>query len=196
MPPKSTRTAHDLAIIGNDPHFSDIARDTDRFRRVVRFNNAAGFGSTSGQRISELVLVSRGGQAAEWLADPGFVARPAVRLTDRFTLVFPPTSDPGAECVTEALTALLETSGKPVRHIEQRVHNQARHALQVFGAPVDVALSSGFVFTFQTLLERAADAPPIDVFGFSFQGWEGHAWHAEKRWFEANEKLGRLTVWP
>jgi hypothetical protein len=183
-----------IAIMGNSPDFVDAGQMTDRCDWVTRFNNTAGFREVSGTKISELVLVSRGGQATEWLADPEFANRPAVRQAALITLVFPPSSDPSDECGALALTSLLTGVGKRVRHIEQSVHDRAQNDLEALGAPPDAALSSGFVYVFETLLRRAKDAPPAIVAGFSFEGWDGHAWSAEKRWFEEMERLGRLDI--
>lgn len=183
-----------IAIIGNCPDFVDAGQMTDRCDWVTRFNNTAGFMDVSGTAISELVLVSRGGQATEWLADPEFTNRPAVRKAALITLVFPPSSDPGDECGALELTSLLEGIGKRVRYIEQSVHDQARQELEALGAPPDAALSSGFVYAFETLLNRPEDAPPVIVAGFSFEGWDGHAWGAEKSWFGDMQQSGRLDI--
>lgn len=163
---------------------------------VACFNNTAGFKDISGTKISELVLVSRGGQATEWLADHEFGNRPAVREAALITLVFPPSFDPSDECGALELTSLLEGIGKRVRCIRQAIHDQARYELEALGAPSDAALSSGFVYVFETLINRPKDAPPAIVAGFSFEGWNGHAWSAEKRWFEEMQRIGRIAVCP
>jgi hypothetical protein len=183
-----------IAIIGNCPDFVDAGQMTERCDWVTRFNNTAGFRDVSGTKISELVLVSRGGQATEWLADPEFADRPAVRQAEIITLVFPPSSDPADECCALELTSVLEGIGKRVRYIGQSVHDQARQELEALGAPPGAALSSGFVYAFETLLDRPKDAPPVIVAGFSFEGWDGHAWSAEKRWFEDMQRMGRLDI--
>jgi hypothetical protein len=188
------RDENRIAIIGNCPDFVDVGQITDRCDWVTRFNNTAGFRDVSGTKISEPVLVSRGGQATEWLADPEFSNRPAVKGAALIALVFPPSLDPTDECGALELTSLLEDSGKRVRHIGKSVHYQAKCELEALGAPADAALSSGFVYVFETLLYRPKDAPPAIVAGFSFEGWDGHAWSAEKRWFEDMQRMGRITL--
>jgi len=185
-----------IAIIGNCPNFTDAGQVMHRCDWVTRFNNTAGFKNTSGSKISELVLVSRGGQATEWLADQEFSNRSAVVEAALITLVFPPSADPSDECSALELTSLLEGKGKRVRFIGQSVHDQARHELEALGAPPVAALSSGFVYVFELLLNRPKDAPPAIVAGFSFEGWDGHAWSAEKRWFENMQVMGRITLCP
>lgn len=183
-------------IVGNCPEFIDHAKVIDRGEWVTRFNNTTGFGKNSGFSISELVLVSRGGQAAEWIEDPEFATRPAITNAKLITLVFPRTDDPGAECWFNELHRLLSELGKSVNFITEEDHAYAREALTTFGAPSDKALSSGFVYCHSKLRELAVGSPPLQIFGFSFEGWDGHAWGAEAEWFKQKAAEGRLTVHP
>ncbi|MCD7111441.1 hypothetical protein LRX75_20600 [Rhizobium sp. DKSPLA3] len=185
-----------LAIIGNAPEFDRRAVDFADFDHIVRFNNTAGFGTTSGTKISELVLVSRGGQPAEWLADPAFVQRPAVRQARLVTLVFPPSDKPDDACHADALQRLLSPHGKAVRCIDAATEGRARALLVAHGGAATAALSSGFLYTFMALEAEESRAEPFHVFGFGFEGWDGHAWDAERSWFEAGHDAGRLVLHP
>ncbi|MGE7368764.1 hypothetical protein ACQKKX_06770 [Neorhizobium sp. NPDC001467] len=191
-----TIAPNETCVVGNCPTFVDHDNAIDQSGWVTRFNNTAGFGTTSGSRVTELVLVSRGGQAREWLSDPAFVERPAIQAAHLVTLVFPRSEDPGAECCFDDLARLLTESGKAVSHIEEEDHRLAREALRNLGAASDAAVSSGFIYTYSKLRALAADAPPLQVFAFSFEGWNGHAWKAEEAWFRQQEREGRIRIHP
>lgn len=184
-----TRTA----IIGNAPEFDGRDLDIDGYDYVVRFNNTAGLGSTSGTKTSRLVLVSRGGQPAEWLADPTFLERKAVREAECVTLVFPPSRKPEDECHANGLRQRLEPLGKTIDWIDAATEKRARAALFSHGACTTSAVSSGFLYCFG-MLEDGTSTASFDIFGFGFDGWEGHAWGAERAWFEAAHNAGRLVL--
>ncbi|NHT77090.1 hypothetical protein G8E10_15340 [Rhizobiaceae bacterium CRRU44] len=184
------------AIIGNAPEFDGTDLDLDGYDRVVRFNNTAGLGSTSGTKTSELVLVSRGGQPAEWLADPAFTQRKAVRDAERVTLVFPPSEKPEDECHAEGLREHLGPLGKDIGSIDAATESRARASLLAHGALSTSALSSGFLYSFRTLEAEDSRSSSFDIFGFGFDGWDGHAWSAERSWFEAAHKAGWLVLHP
>lgn len=182
------------AIIGNAPEFDGTSFELDAYDHVVRFNNTAGLGATAGARTDELVLVSRGGQPAEWLADPGFVARRAVQDAAQITLVFPPSTKPADECHAHGLIARLAPLGKVIGWIDAETEERARTALTDQGGDARAALSSGYLYTFR-LLEADPGGVP-HVFGFGFAGWDGHAWAAERAWFQAAHEAGRLVLHP
>ncbi|WP_156381829.1 hypothetical protein [Rhizobium sp. Leaf341] len=184
------------AIVGNAPEFDGRDFDIDGYDHVVRFNNTAGLGSTSGTKTSELVLVSRGGQPAEWLADPTFPQRRAVQDAARITLVFPPSEKPEDECHAEDLCQRLGPLGKEIGWIDAATEDRARAALLTHGAIPTSALSSGFLYTFRTLEAEEPGSSSFDIVGFGFDGWDGHAWSAERAWFEAAHNSGRLVLHP
>ncbi len=187
-----TRTA----IIGNAPEFDGRGFHLDGYDHVVRFNNTAGLGGTSGTKTSELVLVSRGGQPAEWLADPQFTQRQAVQDARRVTLVFPPSTRIEDECHAEALCQRLAPLSKEIRWIDEATEGRAREALLSHGALPTAALSSGFLYTFMAVEAEDPRKGTLDVFGFGFEGWDVHAWAAERAWFEACHRAGLLILHP
>ncbi len=183
-----------ISIVGNCPATVDRSRAIDGGDWVTRFNNTAGFGSSSGSKISELVLVSRGGQAEEWIHDPEFVNRRAISSAQLITLVFPHSDDPGAECWFNELSQLLQDVGKSVTFINDAEHSYARETLCKLGARSEAALSSGFVYAHSKLRSLPIGSPPLQIFGFSFEGWEGHAWSAEAEWFRRSASEGRVQM--
>ena len=188
-----------LALVGNAPD-ADRAAAVDAADRVVRFNNAAGLGGRNGSRVDLLALVSRGGQMREWLDDPGFLDRPALRRTRAFLLAFP-ALPPGAAgvgdgaCWAREAAAQLAPLGRPVRALGQAVHAEAARLLGP-GAPERLNPSTGFIVALALLAGRAPGAPPVDAYGFGFAGWPGHPWDAERAAFAAWAAEGRLRLHP
>jgi hypothetical protein len=194
------RTPRRIAIVGNAPETGDHAAAIDAADWVVRFNNAAGFGETTGSRVTHLALVNHGGQMREWLEDPGFLDRPAVRAAGSFLFPFarkPPSTVPqgedGRDWTAEA-EARLGTLGVPVAVLPSAVHREAVSLVHVPGRPPPPP-STGFLVSLH-LLRRYASTVEIDVYGFGFAGWDGHDWMRERRWFEAMAAGGLLRLHP
>ena len=187
-----------LALVGNAPDAADRAAAIDAADRVVRFNNAPGFAGRMGARTDLLALVNRGGQMREWLDDPGFLDRPAVREARAFLFAFPALSPEAmgtgdGACWTRDALARLAPLGVPIRALPEALHAQARRLL----APVaggHANPSTGFLVALAILRGRAAGAPPVEVYGYGFSGWPGHPWAAEWRWFAQQAAAGRLRL--
>jgi hypothetical protein len=189
-----------VAIVGNDPALGDVSSAVAGADHVVRFNNAPGFAGKAGARVTHLVLVNRGGQMREWLDDPDFIDRPALRAARSILLPFPelaPEAQTGSErtCWTREALARLEPLGVPVAVLPQALHDRARACLRPWtGAEPNP--STGFLAAFHVLSGRDEAEPLVDVHGFGFAGWPGHPWAAERRWFEAGHAAGRLRLHP
>ena len=187
-----------LAIVGNAPAL-DAAAAIDAATSVVRFNNAPGFGGRTGDRVTHLALVNRGGQMREWLADPRFLDRPVVRRAAAFILPFPMLpaehNRPEQVCWTREAMALLAPLGKPVHILPEDLHEAARRDLApgTTGRPNP---STGFLVTRAFLQGRPLRHSPAEVYGFGFDGWPGHPWAAERAWFQQAETAGQLRLFP
>ncbi len=187
-----------LAIVGNAPDLRDHSAAIDAAERVVRFNNAVGFQGQTGSRLDWLALVNRGGQMREWLDDPAFPDRPAIRSARAFLFPFPAllperagTGD-GA-CWTREARARLAPLGAAIHVLTDEHHAEGARTLaaDAEGPPNP---STGFLVALAILGRRHAQAPPVDVYGFGFSGWPGHPWEAERRWFIAQEQANRLRL--
>ena len=201
-----------VVLVGNAPLGRSIAARVDAADHVVRFNKARGFGAESGTRTDELYLVNHGGQMAEWLAEDDLTAHPAVRAARTIVLPVPPL--PGHLSAGEA-RALERASGVPVDPDRINHHDAARRLLEraghaVLGVDVDEyraaqdALvgrgtagepypSTGFIAIVRTVA-RASDDERVELFGFTFEGWRGHSWDAEREWVLARVREGRLDI--
>ena len=207
--------SHRSLIVGNAPFEEDVGALADGADHVVRFNKARGFGGASGSRTDELWLVNHGGQMAEWLSEGTLTALPA--LAAAASVVLPVPMLPGHLSHREA-ARLEHERGEPldpdrVNHVEEacrrlrehgvlvrqvatgeyRAAQRALSALSACGGPHHP--STGFVAIFCTLA-RARPTDRVELCGFTFEGWGGHSWDAERRWVLDREREGRLTRRP
>ncbi|WP_246333338.1 hypothetical protein [Aureimonas mangrovi] len=184
-----------VAIVGNAPEIGDHSAEIDACQRVVRFNNAAGFGDKAGKRVTDLALVNRGGQPREWVERDRL--RGLVALSDAREVIFPFPAlldGPAGVCWTREMTLALAPFSLRPRLLDEALHRDARMTLRDFGAMGRLDPSSGFLVTFD-LLRRMPHAR-VRAFGFGFAGWPGHPWAAERRWFEQQHLRGRLDLVP
>lgn len=212
-----------VALVGNAPLDADQGRAIDACDRVVRFNDARGFGEVAGSRVDELFLVNRGGAPAEWLEDPALGTRPAIRAARRILLPLHPgsaflgTRRDAAGAVhrddvdhTRALRARLAGPAREVVALDARHHERCCRALGLVPAPAtgtdsagdgaapppDAAVhrpSTGFV----ALLWYLTTLPPearIRLHGFTFEGWSGHPWARERERVAAEVRAGRVEL--
>ena len=204
-----------MLIIGNAPIDERIAELVDGADHVVRFNRTRGFGGASGSRTDELWLINHGGQMAEWLAEDTLTALPAVAVARTIVLPVPmlpghlsavqarrrerdrrETVDPDRVNHLSEAQRRLENDGRTVTRVSASEYGAARRALAASsGTSGPCHPSTGFIAIHRTLT-RAGAGPTerVTLCGFTFEGWRGHSWDAERRWVLEREREGRLTV--
>ncbi|WP_152047632.1 hypothetical protein [Aureimonas psammosilenae] len=193
-------TPRSVAVVGNAPDMDAAAEAIDAADWVVRFNNAPGFGGRAGSRVTHLALVNHGGQMREWLEDADFTTRPVLRGAREVLFPFPRKDEParpgdedGRDWTAEA-QAILQPLGLRTTILPEAVHAQAAEILAMSGM-AQPAPSTGLLVGLYLLGELPMETR-IDVYGFGFAGWDGHAWNAECNWFEAMAAQGRLRLHP
>ena len=204
------RRTRRVAIVGNAPEVGDHAEAIDRADVVVRFNNAHGLGGVTGTRTSYLFLVNAGGQMREWLDDPRFAERPAVRSASAvFLPIHPDHLDhmdrlpspeerrgADAEDHTAEAVAKLTRAGVRVELLSAPSFAAAMRELGRAAVPGAAPPSTGYLGTrhFVETLGRAGCR--IECYGFGWDGYAAHDWDGERAWFDAREREGRLHVVP
>ncbi len=197
-----------IAIVGNAPSNDDISSAVDQADRVVRFNNAFGYGGFTGTRIDDLYLINCGGQPLEWLRSDSFWTQECILQADRITLPF---AAPGqrrnlvgsqehtVSCVDGVnfewdLRDRLKPLGRIVDTLPEETVAAAVHCLREFGASKDqINPSTGFLAIFACSQDFEMGTE-INLYGFTFEGWAGHDWNAERAWVKSQCDRGRL-VW-
>ncbi|OXT02100.1 hypothetical protein B7H23_04010 [Notoacmeibacter marinus] len=203
-------TARSIAIVGNRPDDFGEGEFIDAADRIYRFNNAFGFGGQTGHRISDLVVVNYGGAMAEWLDEATLEQSPAFAAAQRIILPIHPDKD---HAVVPPLTAgeWAELDGPPLteRAIRRFSHRGKRVRLLPATCFISAATaigieplrrnspapSSGYLLV-SAILERTHPDQTVTIHGFGFEGWNGHDFDAERRWFARQASAGRLIYAP
>ncbi|WP_268879183.1 hypothetical protein [Jiella pelagia] len=162
----------------------------------------------TGSRTTHLFVINCGGQMREWLADPAFVQRAAVRQADEILLpihpakdglIVPPLTDderssPDGRNYTQEACAMLAALGKRAAAVDVR-HFLTASAIIGYERPERAmsAPSTGLI-ALVWALETFDDT--IAVHGFGFEGWAGHRWDRERAFFEAMHDAGRIRLSP
>ncbi|WP_050767419.1 hypothetical protein [Aurantimonas manganoxydans] len=201
-------TQPSISLVGNAPHERDRSASIDASESVIRINNCFGLGGVNGSRTTHLFLINCGGQMREWLDDPDFLARPAVAQAGEILLpihpgkddlVEPPLDDaersaPDARNWAPEAEARLRANGRSVTRVEVDIFLRAC-AVIGYGRPLrDMSAPSTGLIALLWALETFDN--PIDVYGFGFDGWDGHRWSRERALFETMHGEGRVRLHP
>lgn len=197
-----------IAIVGNAPFQVDYAAAIDQADTVVRFNNAHGYDGNRGSKIDDLFLVNCGGQALEWLQTEDFWKQPHVVATPKVTLPIAVRSDHSFKesevkdildtvdgvNFEQEMRARLVSMSKTVSTLPIRSYRDGRQVLEDLNSDAfSGEPSSGFLAILHYFRNVLPD-DVIELFGFGFAGWQGHAWHLERAWVEHKSKSERL-IW-
>ena len=199
-----------IALVGNavpgteDP---DRSAEIDAHAEVWRFNNAPGMAAgKQGARTTLLWLVNSGGSMRERLEMPDFPGSPPMRGTR--ALAFP---------VHPAMLRRYHPEPTPERAAAGDRNDWTGPAIEAFGAERSVTIlpaahydracraldldeeerrrrfpSTGFLAAHWLLESRPGVR--ASVYGFTWAGWDSHAWDAEGAWFRDREREGRLRI--
>lgn len=207
-PPTSLPTnAPTHALVGNAAPVADHASAIDSHSEVWRFNNCPGIQTRlRGTRTTMLWLVNSGGSMRERLHMRGFADHPAMRGCRRIGFPVHPNVLNGYH---------------PVPRWHERLRGARNDwtgpALQRFGATHSVTIlpeahyfeaceaiglrgeerrrvfpSTGFLAAHWLLATRATAT--VTLYGFTWEGWDSHAWDGERDWFAAREADGRVRI--
>lgn len=105
-----------------------------------------------------------------------------------------PSEDEDGRCWTWEAEVMLAPLGKRVEILPAVVRDEAEAILGSNGHPPPPP-STGFLVALY-LARTLPAAVRIDIHGFGFAGWSGHAWERERQWFESQAAAGRLTLRP
>ena len=168
-----------IAVVGNGTVHPRHGGLIDQHGTVIRFNSCWHYGQT-GRRTDILVLNNTGGGGKHITYASDAINLQALASARKFWLVTAPqiASARGDEDFTDAMIE-RRVSGRPWRYIRARSYWSAKDALDTYGAAVDSRPSSGVLVLFQ-IMNSPSFWRPITLFGFSHEGWEGHAWDAER----------------
>ncbi|MGF1552106.1 MAG: hypothetical protein ACFBWO_06325 [Paracoccaceae bacterium] len=190
-----------VAVVGNAPPEADHGREIDAADAVWRINKAPGLDGARGRLVDRLFLVNCGGQMREWLGDPGFAHRDPVARAALVVLAIDPATTPAHELASEdgrdwtpEAARHLGDAGRPVCLLPGHAFRASVDALARLSTRARFAPSTGYLALREAVLAWRPDDPPVEAWGFGFEGWEGHDFAAERHWAEGEVAAGRLRL--
>ncbi len=185
-----------IAIIGNAPVYAQ-RREIDRHDIVVRFNLAPYCGADAGIRTDVLCLVNWSWPGKQFAEQPGSINALAQSRASAFVLMTVPNEIPALLSICEPGTPgdfsqqILDriVRGRPVTYVSSDVRDTVESELRKNGAPANSLASSGPQII--EMMHRIYPAAKIRIYGFTHEGWYGHAWDAERRWVDTRPYVER-----
>jgi hypothetical protein len=185
---RAFRTPQSFALVGNGAVDCRHAVDIDRHDFVVRFNGCQHYGST-GLKTDVLVLVNTGPQGYRLATTPEAINPRA--LASAKQIYFP--KSPGlvrelavlhpedVENWTDHSGALMKRIGaRPHRFLDDGNFWDAQYLLEQSGATKRHEPSTGMLMLSAIHRQRKLRRYTVTLYGFSHEGWIGHAWDAER----------------
>ncbi|MDN2582190.1 glycosyltransferase family 29 protein [Aquibium sp. ELW1220] len=195
-----------VAIVGNGPLGDLDGREIDGADFVMRFNFPPYGPERGGNRTDMMVLVNSGKLLGLWFRDPAFLSNVYIRGARRVILPWHP----------DAIRRWHPTPKfreRVERRIVTRKEHWTRQAFERFGRmgkEVSLLPASLAAQCFEDLQLAATDwripstgflgirhalhsfpDHPLRLFGFIWEGWEGHDWAAERTWLA---RQGRVRM--
>jgi hypothetical protein len=184
------RIVQTVSLVGNGPVSRAAAPLIDTADLVVRINRAR-LGGWAGQRTDALAIVEH--TIFGRLVTEGRPLNPRVLadLKEIWLSVDPARSGDGPFAAEFHAQVRRD---RPTVFVGQDVEQGIRDTLIALGASPHVIPSTG-ALTLYYLLGRFP-AAAIRLFGFTHEGWNGHAWSAEREWMAALQAGGRIEILP
>jgi hypothetical protein len=198
-----------MVIVGNGPLSRDFSAHVDSADFVIRFNEPkAGIG-LSGVKTDRLFMANSGKPMERRLNDPTLLDQPIFRATREIILAYHPQiiaryfrkpnllSRLKGRRVDWTIPAIQKfgVAGKEIRVMPPAFYF---HGCAELGLPENkmrkVFPSTGYFGIFYALERFPAAQWRIEVCGFTWAGWQKHAWADERRWVAGHVEAGRLHM--
>jgi hypothetical protein len=189
-----------IAVIGNAPISRSVNAQLEKFNAIVRFNMPPHDPDVAGERTDLLVTVNSKAFANEYL--PRLPSSLHFRSAKLVVLPWHPQIVPNLNPPEKPIRRMLGMQRDWTKKILDTVlkHGKAVRILDAaFGKACFEELgqrlvsrpkpmpSTGFVGV-RYVLDRYPDAK-VRLYGFTWEGWEGHDWAAEKRWMAQHPRV-------
>ncbi len=187
-----------IAVVGNGPVEHKLRRRINRHRFVVRFNSCKNFGD-SGTKTDALVMVPTGPTGELNVAA---VNRDSIEHARAFWFTKsrdlieaekskPSAGEAGASIWDDWSEIIIERQvrGRPYLFFPAELYWEAKRRLTDLGATEPFEPSSGVLALLY--LRKKFPGEGISLFGFTHEGWRGHAWEAERLLCAETMNMGR-----
>lgn len=181
-----------VAVVGNGKVALRHADEIDSHDFVIRFNACSNFG-LSGLNTDLLVLVNTGLSGMRLARNAGEINPVALHAAKSFLFARAPDLialqrdrrpiPPDAEdqfLWTDFSAEIIESHirKRKWKFLPSSLYWRAQKSLEAFGATEDHEPSTGMLALFH--LREKLRPQRITLYGFTHQGWPGHAWEAER----------------
>lgn len=198
-----------LVVVGNGALSRDFSAEVDSADFVIRFNEPKASVGMSGTRTDRLVMANSGKPMQRRLNDPKLVGSTIFQAAGEILFAYHPAiiaryfrkpnllSRLKGRRADWTLAAIEKFggAGKTIRIMPPQFYDAGCRAL---GVPPErmheVFPSTGFFGIWHALGEFPAPEWRMEVCGFSWQGWQRHAWADERRWIDARVADGRIVL--
>ena len=182
----------DIAIVGSGPIDPRHGPKIDQHEIVIRFNACQNYGA-SGLKTDVLVLVNTGWSGKTLSRTPDAIHQGALAAAEDFWFprhpklintqrrlrpIAPDAED--QDLWTDFSHELIDNhvGDRPFKYILASHYRAAQRCLEKLGSTQDFEPSTGFLTLYH--LRRQIRPSRVTLYGFTHEGWGGHAWAAEK----------------
>ncbi len=176
-----------VSLIGNGDIAPELAGAIDSSDWVVRFNAARHCGS-AGHRTDTLAIANHGVPGKTFARKPALINERARTHAKELLLAVdssdppPPYCDGYSDGAGDYARTIMRKIGKgrPCLIVPSSIHRTLTKILRLHDSKPDVLPSTG-ALAIKLFSDLHPDAE-LRLFGFSFEGWHGHCWEAERSW--------------
>jgi hypothetical protein len=202
-----------LFIVGNGVLLEDMSERVDASDAVMRFNEPKASIGMSGTKTKWLFVCNTGKPMKRRLDDPNYPKSPIVQAAELVVLASHPTA---VEKYAPKLSLLARLKGRRAEWTWACINMFGNAGKMVAVMPVsdyeagcrELGLepsellkvrtfpSTGYFGIRYALQQCPADEWDVEIAGFSWQGWQRHAWADERSWLERKVEERNIRIWP
>lgn len=210
---KGVMTRKRLFIVGNGVLLEDMSERVDASDAVMRFNEPKASIGMSGTKTKWLFVCNTGKPMKRRLDNPSYPTSPIVQAAELVILVSHPIAvekyarkeslwariKGRRDEWTWASINMFGGAGKmvailPVSEYEAGCRELGLEPSEL--AERRVIPSTGYFGIRYALEQCPADQWDVEIAGFSWQGWQRHAWADERSWLERKVAERNIHIWP
>lgn len=202
-----------LFIVGNGVLLEDMSERVDASDAVMRFNEPKASIGMSGTKTKWLFVCNTGKPMKRRLDDPHYPKSPIVQAAEWVILASHPTA---VEKYAPKLSLLARLKGRRAEWTWACINMFGNAGKMVAVMPVsdyeagcrELGLepsellkvrtfpSTGYFGIRYALQQCPAEEWDVEIAGFSWQGWQRHAWADERSWLERKVAERNIHIWP
>lgn len=208
-PPALQTKRKTIAVVGNAPVILNHSANINGSDFVVRFNNCNNFNDNTGTTTHAWCMTNMGWQAKIY-AEKNYFDR--FKFSSQLSEVWFPRNEishkyyimacEGTDYFKRLRDQLVDRSADIIsanqfagRYVifDRAINELAFLSLYAAGAPAFPMPSSGFLSLMYIVTDDRFRDHDINLFGFTFQGWDGHPWRYEKQVLERLSRVRRIS---